>query len=539
MTEISRRGFLKLFSTNMLALAFPPRWYFDEDNPADWPALGFEQLPRRIQDLLAIEPKTFLGFDGHLELQDARGNYLGSAPQARTQWNLENSKSYHRLNRLVPWGIVLHWYGDRENFDRSIKGYLRGFDSLRKVEDYLTRTSAHFLVGDHVPTQYLNREKNNIGIIQTQAPDSDGTPFVGSHLKPLDYQAHKERKQYFVKALYQLSYKEPAVHSMLQDFFDGPVVDPNMRTIAIEITGYDFDNPEHYPSDQKIANVLSLVWAVMKRYGIPASNLMGHNEIQMGKADPGKGFLALIRYLLAVKALLEDDEVMKNLIFGQFLSTGRSPQDAVREYFSFVHNYLTYISTRRHVYDWEVASKYWLVRDLVCGGAPQMRIAQGFCLPILGELSQKRYTFINPQNHEGVDLHHEDLVRDSLPATSTGIHLVGDGLCLYAGNMGGCCNGKATIFRHRQASGGEVLSIYSHLSRLSAVVPGTWYEVGHAVGEIKQHIKHQDPFLHFAVAYGATWQMDLQDKPSIPLNAGPRWIRERFLEPVNFLDSNI
>jgi N-acetyl-anhydromuramyl-L-alanine amidase AmpD len=51
------------------------------------------------------------------------------------------------------------------------------------------------------------------------------------------------------------------------------MMDPNMRTIAIEITGYDFENPEHYPGEQQIANVVGVVWAVMKRYGIPAMNI--------------------------------------------------------------------------------------------------------------------------------------------------------------------------------------------------------------------------------------------------------------------------
>jgi hypothetical protein len=381
--------------------------------------------------------------------------------------------------------------------------------------------------------------KNNIGIIQTQAPDSDGTPFVASHLKPLDYQAHKERKHYFVRALYQLSYEEPAVHSMLQDFFDGPLVDPNMRTIAIEITGYDFDNPHHYPSDQKIANVLSLVWAVMKRYRIPASNIMGHNEIQMGKADPGKSFLALIKYLLAVKALLEDDEIMKQLIFGQFLTPGRYPQDAVREYYAFTHNYLAYISTRRQVYEWEAGSKYWIVRELVSGESSTVPIAKGYCLPIQGELLQNRYTFIVPQYHEGVDLFKETVSRTSQLTTSTIIHLVGDGVCLYTGEMNGCCNGKAAVFRHRQTNGAEILSVYSHLNQLGSVKPGVRYTMGHDVGIIKNQSKHQDPFLHFAVAYGATWHLDLQDKPGIPLNVGPIWIRERYIDPVQFLDTNV
>jgi hypothetical protein len=92
----------------------------------------------------------------------------------------------------IPWGIVLHWYGDKENFDKTIKGYIRGFDSLRKVATYITRTSAHFLVGPERLEQATINQSTGISVLQTQMPDKDGTPFVASHLMYLDYLAHQE-----------------------------------------------------------------------------------------------------------------------------------------------------------------------------------------------------------------------------------------------------------------------------------------------------------------------------------------------------------
>ena len=75
---------------------------------------------------------------------------------------------------------------------------------------------------------------------------------------------------------------ESPINPVLKDIFEGPEIDPNFRTISIEIVGSDFDNHENYPSDQKIANTLSVVWAVMERYGIRASDVLGHHEILIG-----------------------------------------------------------------------------------------------------------------------------------------------------------------------------------------------------------------------------------------------------------------
>ena len=111
-----------------------------------------------------------------------------------------------------------------------------------------------------------------------------------------------------------------------------------MRTIAIEIAGHSFDHPQFLPSDQKIANVIALVWALMKRYRIPATHILGHNEITLGKPDPGKKFLALIRYLIGVRALVEADIDSKHLVFGNFLGQEGDPELAVSRYFKFIRD---------------------------------------------------------------------------------------------------------------------------------------------------------------------------------------------------------
>ena len=477
--------------------------------PLSWPSISPDELPSRVENILAKVPNTQIDSHGFLNLLDPKNEPLGSVPFAPTQWNIENSDRADRLYSHVPWGIVLHWFGDRDNFDGTVKSYLRGFDSLRQIDNYITRTSAHFLVGAGKPG--INPEQGQeIFILQTQAPASDGTPFVASHLQPLNYQNHKEKKQYFVRALYQLGYDGIGVHNLLQDLYDGPKLDPNMRTIAIEIAGYDFENEEHYPTDQKIANVLSVVWSGMKRYGIPASNLMGHNEIQLGKADPGKKFMALIRYLIGIKALLENDGVMRRLVFGDFLEPDGKPENAVRKYFEFVRSYLLYVGARQRVFEWEAESKYWFVHDLFSNIAQAGPLASEFRWPFNGEISTPGYHFLKPGSHDGIDLY-ADIDRNLSPGNdSRAIDLIADGKCLFLGQGSGLCKGQVAIFLHRQVDGSEVASIYDHLEQIGNLQMGKTYPLGYRIGSIKSHRNHQDPFLHFSVAYGATWDMDLR-----------------------------
>ena len=92
------------------------------------------------------------------------------------------------------------------------------------------------------------------------------------------------------------------------------------------------------------------------------------------------------------------------------------------------------------------------------------------------------------------------------------------------------------IFRHRQNNGSQVLSVYGHLDALKDINIGSQYPMKYPLGEIKQDLDHTDPFLHFAMAYGGTWNTDLKDQPAIPLNVGASWIRARYQHPFNLMD---
>ena len=533
--KINRREFLKLAGINVAALLIPPYKPSFGFKPLSWPSLSLENLSPRVKMILERVPKTTIDDSGYLNFFDGNGFWQSKAPLLRTYWNLERNRPIDRLEDNAPWGIVVHWYGDKDNFDKTAEGYLRGFDSIRLVDDYYTRTSAHFLVADGTPISEIGTG-NVSGILQTQAPDIDGTPFLASHLQGIDYQAHRERKQYFVRALYQLSYEEPTIHSILQDFFDGPFVDPNLRTIAIELTGYGFENPENFPSDQQIANVISVIWAVMKRYNISAMNILGHHEIQLGKADPGKKFLSLIRFLIGMKALIEHDEKMQYLVFGQFFGQENNPQQAVQKYFKFIRDYLMLVGRPQQVYEWEALCSYWFVYDTIANHihSSSVPLAETFIPPLGGSTSQVGNKFLIPENHEGVDLQF-DLNDNNINKLSLApVQLIARGKCVYAGDCTGLHPGKLAMFRHRQPDGAEVVTVFGHLKEFGALKIGDFYPQGYPIGNIESH-KNHPAFLHFAIAYGATWDLDLHKNPNIPPNAGFTWIQERYLEPYKFL----
>jgi hypothetical protein len=313
------------------------------------------------------------------------------------------------------------------------------------------------------------------------------------------------------------------------------VIDPNMRTIAIEMAGYDFENSEHFPSRQLIANTLSLVWALMRRYGISANHIFGHNEIQLNKPDPGKKFMGLMRYLIGARALIENDPYMNQLVFGNFLREELDTLQAVRRYFKFVYDYLLIVSKPKRVYEWEGVSGYWFLSDLLDNQPGSTAISRRFRSPLSGRFSSSGRAFTSPENHEGIDLHREDYGSKFKPVEDGLAELVANGICVYLGEYAGCSGGQMAIFRHRQLNGSQILSIYGHLDRVNDFKVGEQYPIRCPIGEIKQDLEHSDPFLHFAMAYGGTWDSDLKDRPSIPQNVGASWIKDRYQNPFTLM----
>ena len=492
----------------------------------DWPVYFAHRAPEFVRLVLDSVPEFNVSEDGLLNL--VNDDSLSAVPLATTQWNRERSRPQDRLEGGHRWAIVLHWFGDVGETDQTLDAYLRGFDALRPVFNYETRTSAHFIVGSSHPGTVSNPVQE-IGVVQTQSPDADGTPFLASHLQGLDYTSHWDKKQYFVRAFYQLAHKETHAVSVLQEWFDSPnVVDPNLRSIAVEVTGHDFDSAPNSPGIQKIANVTALVWSLMKRYRIHITDVLGHHEIQLGKSDPGKKFITLIRFLVGVLALQRANPEDMDLVFGNFTSPGELPADAVRRYFNFVRNYLVLVGTPLQVYEWESFSQFWLAYEAFLGSRDiYLGIPGQFTNPIDSGIVYRESGYLIPDNHEGVDFNTSE--------SRISARLISRGQCLYAGDTGDPHWGKTALFRHRQHDGAEIVAIYAHLDSIAEVKTGMIYPQRFPVGQIQRPNSYQDAYLHFAIAYGATWDTDLSKTPFPPPNAGSAWIMPRYLEPLQYL----
>ena len=549
--EAIRLGTLALGACGFARLPKFPSIEGPEDlfpSKTEWPKLALDMLPENVRKIMELVPKSEINDQGLLMLVDNNG-HKEFAPLFQTQWNKDKSKPQHRLKtkdiygKPLDWAIVLHWFGNNESFKKTAYHFVTyGFDSLRTVDGKQIRTSAHFLVDDNLPLTGKPKLGDLVGILQTQKPDSDGTPFVGAHLSNIDLATHQNRGQYFVRSFYHLGNQEPSVHSVLQDMFDVTPIDPNFRSIGVEISGLFFDSPENMPNNQKIANVVSTVWAIMKRYNIPASNILGHNEIQLNKGDPGKQFMATIRHLVGVKALLENDSQMKDLVFGQFVDKNEDKKGASKKYFDFVRDYLVMTSTPKEVYQWEANSKYWFLYDHLYKNE-ELLIADTFQMPVQkveGRNIVYGSKFLNPEYHEGVDINlqatykiNEDL--------GTPIELVANGECIFAEKIPGSPGlGNTIMFKHRLPNGSEVITSYGHLNEIGERIKvGKKYNIGQRIGTMGNTNGQLDSHLHFAVAYGATWDIHLSYKPYVPNSVNAAWISQRFINPLAFIGDQI
>lgn len=551
--SLSRREVLKLGALALGACGFTKfpslSSNINSESPTptktEWPKINFDTLPKNVKEIMQLVPKSEINDKGYLMLINDKG-HKESIPLLQTQWNKMYSRPRDRLQTRdiaenpVDWAIVLHWFGNNESFKKTAYNFVTyGFDSLRNVEGKLIRTSAHFIIDDNVPTTGEGKPDDPVGILQTQKPDTDGVPFVGAHLSNVDTPAGS---QYFVKSFYHLGYQEPGIHSILQDFHKVIPTDPNQRSIGVEVSGLFFDSPENMPCNQKIANVISTVWALMKRYKIPALNILGHNEINLKKGDPGKQFMATIRYLIGVKALLENDSQMKKLVFGEFVDENKDRESASKKYFDFVRDYLVITSTPENVYKWEATSKYWFVYDHLYKKEKTL-IADTFQMPVQkveGKNISYGYRFLKPEYHEGIDINlrgtgeiNEDL--------GTPINLVANGECIFAEKISGSFGlGNTAMFKHRLPNGSEVITSYAHLNEIGHDIKvGNQYKVGQRVGTMGNTNGQLDSHLHFAIAYGATWDIYLSYKPYVPNSVDSSWVRLRYIDPLVFIEDRI
>lgn len=531
MSQLNRREFLNLFTASALSTLVPKNIMGRHAIPDVLNRPEIDQLPEFVREIIHLTPKTVIGKDGYLSIVNENNGKQEIVPQRRTNWNLQNTQPYQTLKTDKPWGIVLHWFGDKYPQQQDLDFYLRGFNGKRYFDGILVMTSAHFLVGDLPVTS--SPTSKELGIVQTQKPDPDGIPYQASHISPLDYKAYHEGENYFLSALNKISVENPGVHFLLQDFYNQPAILAHMHTIAIEISGHSFEDPNFYPCMQKIANVLSLVWSIMKRYSIPAKDIMGHFELQLSKPDPGKKFLALIKYLIGIKALFDADDDMNGLVFGPFESVEHE-MDPVTLYFRLIRDYLLMTAYPKQIHEWDAWSKYWFMYDMIRGIKSAQFLVDQYYYPLQEPFWFPGNRYLEPENHEGVDFY-PDLEKITHHSPTQNVYLLANGICIYVGQSSGGHDGQLAIFKHRQKDGSEIISFYSHLERIMDVKVGEKYPAGSIIGNITTSRVPPYDYLHFSLAYGPSWEIHLQKEPNPPLNAGPVWIRIYFIDPIEFL----
>ena len=259
----------------------------------------------------------------------------------------------------------------------------------------------------------------------------------------------------------------------------------------------------------------------------------------MNKPDPGKKLMALMRYLVGIQALVSQDELLRQLVFGEIYRQVHDKTAAVIQYFDYVRQYLLLTGAPSLVSDWEAISKYWFFWDQLNDNPERFPLVGEYCYPIAGETVVNGYDYLDPPNHDGVDIHYPIRQRGFNTAGHAEVYLIGSGRCLYKGEVQDCHHGRMAIFLHRQPDGAQFLSIYGHLSQFSDVAVGQDYPVGYRIGTVVNNGSDCGNFLHFAIASGAVWDETLSRHPTIPLNGGPYWIKQRYFHPLEFLAQRI
>jgi len=199
-----------------------------------------------------------------------------------------------------------------------------------------------------------------------------------------------------------------------------------------------------------------------------------------------------------------------------------------------VRDYLVLVGTQRDVFEWEAGSNYWITCSRLMPG--KIAIAQNFQLPLDQLQYSQTLQFLDPENHEGIDLLGWSERDVSASYTrSANIKLMSEGVCLYTGENHRCRPGQTALFSHIQPDGAQVLTVYGNLNNLGNLRVGKLYPTGYPVGTIESSPLRHVPSLHFAVANGATWDTDLKINPNIPINAGTNWIEARYQNPLEYL----
>lgn len=341
-TPLARRDFLKAAGGSACSLLVAPLLAdttASHSGPSE--SAGQLPLPGHIREILGSLAPLKFDAAGYLNrLIEVRGTFIpGRVEVVPTRWNLEHNTLAYRMRTDQRLGVVLHWDGAPTGNRRSVEQLVRGLnESVHFVSRARMTNSAHFGVGSALISTARDDPTAPLGVAQLQHPWRDGTPLIASHL---NWRVGKPDMLHDTPAQCLAVMRALGLDTGLRSMYEGVWLDPNYRTLAIEISGrrFDRDFPLGLPPTQVTANLLSLLVALSEHHSIGPWDVMGHLELQYDKPDPGKLFTGLVRYLLGIAALVQPGSRLSQLAFGGVTSHPQL-QRAARLYFSALSEYV-------------------------------------------------------------------------------------------------------------------------------------------------------------------------------------------------------
>lgn len=350
--NISRRDFIKSVGLAGAYLLIPNGLEKLANKVESWPRLNIENLPPFYKDVLLLTPKTDFSKAGIMRLEVAENgvNVMHEVPVCQTKFNqkflaIAKSQPNWRFVTNQPIGLALHWFGDQQQF--ASVWYPRS-TAREYIETGLCGDrSVQFVVGDGVPEAGQEALDKKLAIVQAELPDENGNWVSSAHIINVDRSLYRSGAQYFANATYSLmrdgNFPNPEKATILQRLYQPGFNDrPNVQLVGIETQGCSFDDPTHFPSPQKLANILAVSLAVIKHNKVssPAYNLYGHEELDFAKGDPGKNMIVGMKMLIGVSTLVSGDAELMDLVFAPFTLDGSvSKEAAVAAYFKYCSDY--------------------------------------------------------------------------------------------------------------------------------------------------------------------------------------------------------
>jgi hypothetical protein len=350
--KFTRRDFLKLTGLAGAYLMVPKGAEKLANAIESWPKLNVENLPTFYKDVLNLTPKTDFSEKGimRMEVKENGLNVMREVPVLQTNFNKKflAIAKYSPNWRFVtdqPLGLGLHWFGDQKQF--ASQWYPRS-TAREYVETGLCGDrSVQFVVGDGAPVAGQEGLDKKLAIVQAELPDENGNWVSSAHIVNVDRNIYDKGEQYFANATYSLlrdyGFSNPGNTTILERLYQRRYNDrPNIQLVGVEIQGCSFDVVENFPSAQKLANILAVSMAVIKRNKVssPAYNVIGHEELDFGKGDPGKNLMFGMKMLIGVSALASGDNDLLDLVFKPFTLDGKvSKEEAVANYFKYCSDY--------------------------------------------------------------------------------------------------------------------------------------------------------------------------------------------------------